>query len=205
MNPAPNPHDRAEAQAAGPEGAGLTLRQAAAQLREQPIDPAVQEAVFAALEQAGRRDQRHPPEPTPLASWLGFGLAAGLVVASVAALVMHATEQQLQIIERERQFDLALDSDQPEQFELDLATDQHDADHRVRIEAPPHVQVSLHPELPSLAPRCGEAMCVHEFAREENTASRLRLTVSRPGTYAVQVHHESPKRSVRQAVVLRAR
>lgn len=187
-----------------PTAAGLTLRQAAAQLRDQPPDPAVSEAVFAALNQAARTESRRPEVHAPLANWLGFGLASGLLVAGVAALVVHASQQEQQVFERERLIDLALDDGDPDHFELDLSTEQHDADHRVRIEAPAHVQVSLHPHRPSLAPRCSATTCVHEFARDENTASRLRLSVSRPGTYPVRVHHDSPRRSVRQDVVLRA-
>lgn len=195
--------------ASGPDSkaaatASLTLRQAAAQLREEPLDPAMSAAVFDALNQAARTESRHPEEHAPVAHWLGFGLAAGLLMAGVAALVVHTTQQEQQVIERERLVDLALDDDLPEHFELELSTEQHDADHRVRIEAPAHVQVSLHPQRPSLAPRCSATTCVHEFARDENTASRLRLSVSRPGTYPVRVHHDSPRRSVRQDVVLRA-
>lgn len=205
MNRPPARDAQASAKVDVPADGGLTLRQAAAQLRQQPADPGVQEAVFAAVEQAARSEQRQTVERAPLGSWLGFGLAAGMVVASVAALVLHASQRQLQVIEREHLIDLALEHEEPEQFEFDLNTDQHDADHRVRIEAPAHVQVSLHPERPSLAPRCGEDTCIHEFARDENTASRVRLTVSRPGNYPVRVHHDSAKRSVRQDVLLRAR
>ncbi len=201
----PATDDREFSKTVGPADGGLTLQQAAAQLREQQPDPAVREAVFDALDQAARGEQRRPVEPAPVASWLGFGLAAGLVMAGVAALVVNATQQEQQVIERERLVDLALEDQEPEQFEFDLSTEQHDADHRVRIEAPAHVQVSLHPHRPSLAPRCGAATCVHEFARDENTSSRLRLAVSRPGNYPIRVHHDSAKRSVRQDVLLRAR
>ena len=183
---------------------GLSLREAAAQLREQQPDPALQEAVFEALDQAARSGHRGPEEHGPVLNWLGFGLAAGLVMAGIAALVVHATQDTQQVIERERLVDLALDDGTTEQYEFDLSTEQHDADHRVLIEAPAHVQVSLHPERASLAPRCSDTTCVHEFTRDENTGSRLRLSVSRPGTYPIRVHHDSPRRSVRQDVVLRA-
>lgn len=187
-----------------PNRPGLTLRQAAAQLREQTADPPETEAVFAALDQAARSELRRHEEPAPLSSWLGFGLAAGLAVAAVAALVVHASQETQLIIERERLVDLALDDEAPEHYELELSTEQHDADHHVRIEAPPHVQVSLHPERPALAPRCTSTSCLHEFSRDENTSSRLRLAVSRPGAYPIRVHHESPKRKVRQDLLLRA-
>lgn len=190
--------------AAIPAATGFTLGEAAAQLRQQTPDLAVQDTVLEAVAQAAQSELRHPAEPAPLSSWLGFGLAAGLVAASVAALVMHATQEAQHVIERERLVDLALEDDAPEEYELELSTDQHDADHRVRIEAPAHVTVSLHPQRPSLSPRCSDTTCVHEFARDENTTSRLRLSVSRPGAYPIRVHHDSPGRRVRQDILLRA-
>ena len=182
---------------------GLTLREAAARLRAQPVPETVEHQVWQAVHKAAQ--SQRPPPVALWPSWLSMGVASGLAAAVLAVVVYHSLPEEQLIIERERRLDLALETEDVEPVEVELSTHHHaDDDHHVRVEAPVGVQVALNPPQPGPAPACGTHTCVHTFARSDNGRARLVLSVAQPGRYPIAVQHASPRRKVREHFVLHA-
>lgn len=95
----------------------------------------------------------------------------------------------------------------PAELDLGFWLDQHEAEFAsVRVDVPHGLKLTPSPEAQSEATDCHATGCVHEFLHPtDDEAPHVRVEVSRPGRYRMEVEHASEGRRVRELFVVHAR
>jgi hypothetical protein len=131
------------------------------------------------------------------------GAVAAAAVGLALRLAADPAEEAAAERELEHEIELWLPHDTHATADLDIAAEHHeDAPARVVVEAPEHVAVHLGGDAGLGAP-CARTRCVHDLPPRA-PVEPVRVAITRPGDYVIQVRHESREARVVQRFRVRA-
>lgn len=170
--------------------------QAIRAMRQQMPSPVLRDRVRLALDAVSELPGRGRPHPT--AAWPNWLMLAAPTVA-VTLLAVHISLTR-ELPDRTSEVHVAVSPGEEYWTSLDLLLHHHDASHAdVELHAPVGVRIEGADRSDCAADRCRHTL------RVPTRGPSVRVSVSEPGDYHVEVSHASATRDLREQVTLRAR